>query len=94
MAVKECQKSNHLSQSSLVGTSRGNLNEDDRPLPLGLKTVSSRYRPSAVVKSDKKVISRDTLQRLRLSTVSLFRSSDWKISISTMSLSLGGAILG
>jgi hypothetical protein len=90
VAMKECQKSNHLFQSSLVGTSRGNLKDDDRPLPPGWKTVSSRYLPSAEVMSDKKIDSRDTRQRFRLRTVSLLKSSDSKISISTRSLSLGG----
>jgi hypothetical protein len=58
IAVCLCQKLNHSSQSPLVGFSWGNLYLDLDVWPPGLKTNCSRYHPSAVVVSERNIISK------------------------------------
>jgi hypothetical protein len=81
--VKRCQKSNHESQSLQVGCSHGNLNVDALSLLPGTNTNSSRYLPSAVVRSNRYMASCATLHHPRLRSKSGPRSMERKISIIT-----------
>jgi hypothetical protein len=83
VVVKECQKSNHKFQLLRVGCLQGNLNVDAFSLPLGMKTKSSRYFPSAVVRSDKNMDSNNTRHQPRLCIASRLRFKERKISIMT-----------
>ncbi len=92
--VNWCQKLNHEFQSSLVGLSKGYLNVDSVVVPPGLKTKFLRYRPSAVVISDRNIGFSAPLHLPRPLIVSGLKPSAWKISIMTWSLSRGRGVVG
>ena len=76
-----------------AGDSRGNLYLDHATLLPGSNTNCSRYRPSAVVMSDRNIISNDPQHLLKLLIVFLSRTFPYISSITTWSLSLGLGIV-